>query len=81
MILRPFKKIKEQEEIIKNLSEAIGHYKRLEENREKKEKEGLHECNSLCKGCKYLIKDGYYGYACKLDCKCEDRREHNESNS
>lgn len=75
MILRPFKKIKEQEERIEELLRKIEDYKRLEENQEKKEKEVLHDCSFLCKGCNNLITDGYYGYACKLDCKCEDRSE------
>lgn len=75
MILRPFKKIKEQEEIIHRLSRDIESYKQREESREQKEKENLHQCSFLCKGCKNLIKMGYYGYGCKLDCKCEDRKE------
>lgn len=75
MTLRPFKKIKEQEERIEELLRKIEYYKCREEDREKKEKEGLHECSYLCKGCQNLITGGRYGFACKLDCKCEDRNE------
>lgn len=68
MILRPFKKIKEQKEMIDRLSREIERY-------ERKWKENLHKCSYLCKGCQNLVTDGYCGYGCKLDCKCEDRKE------
>lgn len=74
MILRPFKKIREQEELIDRLSREIERYERKEEERARKSKENLHQCSYLCKGCKNFIVDGF-GYGCKLDCKCEDRKE------
>lgn len=75
MILRPFKKIKEQKEIIDRLSREIEHYERREEERIRKAKEKLHQCSYLCKGCQNFVTDGYCGYGCKLDCKCEDRKD------
>ena len=77
MTLRPFKRIKDQEKKIEELLKIINDYEHLEEDRKKKKKEGLHKCGFICKGCQNLITDGYYGYACKLDCKCEDRNESN----
>lgn len=74
MTLRPFRKIKEQEEQIGRLLREIENYRRIEENRKNKEKSNLHQCSYLCKGCKNFIVDGF-GYGCKLDCKCEDRKE------
>lgn len=72
MILRPFKKIREQEEIIYNLKRELDKYK--EKERRQKENENMHNTSSTCIGCTNLINTGW-GLYCKLDCKCEDRKE------
>lgn len=81
MILRPFKKIKEQEERIEELLEKIDDYRKKEQDRE----EGKHKTGVWCNGCKNLLTNKYHhpmfgecvDRFCKLDCKCEDRDENN----
>lgn len=76
MILRPFKKIKEQEEKIEELLEEIDQCKKKEDN-------DKHKTGIWCNGCKNLLLNEYqhpiFGNCidrfCKLDCKCEDRKE------
>lgn len=83
MILRPFKKIKEQEERIEVLLNEINAYKSKEEDRQKKEKEGNHNVGIWCNGCENLLEKESYNFVlgkctdrfCKLDCKCEDRKD------
>lgn len=74
MTLRPFKKIREQEEMIYNLKRELVEYKEREEERIKKENENMHNTSLMCTGCRNLINSGWSLY-CKLDCKCEDRKE------
>ncbi len=86
MILRPFKKIKEQEEEIGRLLHKIRGYEYKEKDMQRKEKAENHNVGIWCNGCKNLLTSEHYNpiYGkcvdrfCKLDCKCEDR---NESNS
>lgn len=76
MILRPYKRIRELEEMIDGLKRDYHSLKEEKEERLRKEKEGLHNPTALCTGCIHSITQPYgYPYACKLDCKCEDRRE------
>lgn len=70
MILRPYKRIKELEEALRESKERNQFF----EDIVIKEKEGLHKPNASCEGCRNLIKKSY-GYYCKLDCKCADRQE------
>lgn len=74
MILGPFKKIREQEYIIYNLKRELGKYKKNEEGRKRKENENTHNTSLMCTGCRNLINTNW-GLYCKLDCKCEDRKE------
>lgn len=79
MILRPFKKIREQEEKIDKLLEEIMSYKQKEQDR----KSGKHKTGIWCNDCKNLLEKVQYNPVsceyvyrfCKLDCECEDRSE------
>lgn len=79
MILRPYKKIKELEDIIWRMEDDKNRLKielKKIENEEDRKKEGLHKPTALCIGCKNLVTQMYgYPYGCKLDCQCEDREE------
>lgn len=81
MILRPYKRIKELEERIKELEIDYFEYLYLKEEKEervRKEKEELHNPTALCAGCKHFVMMGYgYPYGCKLNNKCEDWEEIN----
>lgn len=74
MILRPYKRIKELEESLSAVKELCEMLEGEKEERLRKKREGMHNPNALCEGCDNVIKKNY-GYLCKLDCKCEDRKE------
>lgn len=82
MILRPYKKIKELEEKIRELEVDYFDYsdlKKEKEERLRKEREGLHNPTALCAGCKHFVAVSFgYPYGCKLNNKCEDRVESDE---
>lgn len=78
MILRPYKRIKELEEMVDELKRDYNTLKEREEERLEKKRNGLHNPTALCAGCKNFvaIRCGY-PYGCKLDNKCEDWEEIN----
>lgn len=76
MILRPYERIRELEEMIDELKRDYHELKEEKEERLRKKREGLHNPSALCDGCIHSITQPYgYPHACKLDCKCEDREE------
>lgn len=78
MILRPYKRIRELEEMVDGLKRDCHSLKEEKEERLRKEKKGLHSPNALCSGCRHFVVMGYgYPYGCKLDCKCKDMEEVN----
>lgn len=77
MILRPFKRIRELEDMTYAMKSELALYREKEERRKEKEKENSHSPDMSCEGCENFIKSSY-GFYCKLDSKCGDRREKNE---
>lgn len=79
MILRPYKKIKDLQAEIEELSQQI---EKLKSDKENDASQG-HETGYWCNGCKKLIKERVWSAVrgeyelkfCKLDINCKDREE------